>query len=173
MESNTTRPSALKKGIIGIVSVVAIAGIAMYVSGSKKEEEVAETSITTKEETKGQTANEGQKNELPLTKEELAKTTVYKNGIYTNKGTYTSPAGEEHVEVSITLTDDIITSATWKGEATNPGSIRWQGEFSKGFSAAVVGKKIDEVALTVVNGSSLTPKGFMDALQKVKLGAKS
>lgn len=173
MESNTTEPSALKKGIIGIVSVVAIAGIAMYVSGSKKEEKVAETSITTKEETKGQTANEGQKNELPLTKEELAKTTVYKNGIYTNKGTYTSPAGEEHVEVSITLTDDIITSATWKGEATNPGSIRWQGEFSKGFSAAVVGKKIDEVALTVVNGSSLTPKGFMDALQKVKLGAKS
>ncbi len=38
MESNTTEPSALKKGIIGIVSVVAIAGIAMYVGGSKKEE---------------------------------------------------------------------------------------------------------------------------------------
>ncbi len=37
----------------------------------------------------------------------------------------------------------------------------------------VVGKKIDEVQLTKVAGSSLTPKGFMDALEKVKTEAKA
>jgi hypothetical protein len=48
-----------------------------------------------------------------------------------------------------------------------------QGKFKEGFEEAVVGKPLDEIALTVVNGSSLTPKGFMDALTKVKLEAAS
>ena len=37
----------------------------------------------------------------------------------------------------------------------------------------VVGKNIDEVAITKVAGSSLTPKGFTDALEKIKADAKS
>jgi hypothetical protein len=37
----------------------------------------------------------------------------------------------------------------------------------------VVGKKIDEVQLTKVSGSSLTPQGFNDALAKIKAEAKS
>jgi hypothetical protein len=101
-----------------------------------------------------------------------AVTTTYKDGTYTQKGTYTSPAGAESVEVSVTLAGDVVTAATFKGEATNPGSVKNQGKFADGYTSLVVGKKIDDIALTVVNGSSLTPVGFMEALAKVKTEAK-
>jgi NifU-like protein involved in Fe-S cluster formation len=99
-------------------------------------------------------------------------TAAYKDGTYTQKGSYTSPAGAESVEVSVTLAGDVVTAATFKGEATNPGSVKNQAKFADGYTSLVVGKKIDEIALTVVNGSSLTPVGFMEALAKVKTEAK-
>jgi hypothetical protein len=37
----------------------------------------------------------------------------------------------------------------------------------------VVGKNISELQLTKVSGSSLTPQGFMDALEKIKAEAQS
>jgi hypothetical protein len=80
--------------------------------------------------------------------------------------------GTESVEVSVTLAGDVVTAATFKGEATNPGSVKNQEKFATGYTSLVVGKKIDEISLTVVNGSSLTPVGFMDALAKVKTEAK-
>ncbi|KXK09170.1 MAG: hypothetical protein UZ21_OP11001000228 [Microgenomates bacterium OLB22] len=46
-----------------------------------------------------------------------------------------------------------------------------QGLFAEGYKTQVVGKSIDELKLDVVNGSSLTPKGFEDALQKIKTEA--
>ncbi len=95
-------------------------------------------------------------------------TSVYADGAYTQSGTYTSPAGEETVTISITLADDVIASATFSGDATNPGSINNQAKFAAGYSDLVVGKNIDEVALTVVNGSSLTGIGFMEALEAIK-----
>ena len=97
---------------------------------------------------------------------------AYADGTYTEKGTYTSPAGAEPVTVSVTLENGIVTTATFAGSATNPGSIMNQEKFSKGFAGQVVGKPIDAIALTVVNGSSLTPKGFMDALSKIKVDAR-
>ncbi len=97
---------------------------------------------------------------------------VYANGSYTKTGLYTSSAGQEEVTVSITLADDVIASATFTGNATNPGSVKNQEKFAAGYSELVVGKKIDDVALTVVNGSSLTGIGFMDALDAIKDDAK-
>jgi hypothetical protein len=107
--------------------------------------------------------------ESPTVNEE---TSMYANGAYTKTGTYTSPAGSETVTISITLADDIVASATFTGNATNPGSVNNQAKFAAGYSDLVVGKNIDEIALTVVNGSSLTPDGFMDALALVKADAK-
>lgn len=99
--------------------------------------------------------------------------TEYADGTYASTGTYRSPAGTETVDVSVTLKDDVIVAATFKGNATHPTSMLNQGKFSAGYTAAVVGKDIDDVALTIVNGSSLTPIGFMDALAKIKAEAKS
>lgn len=92
----------------------------------------------------------------------------YIDGTYSSTGTYTSPAGSEEIFITLVIKDDTISGATFEGKATHPTSIKLQTQFGEGFSQAVVGKSIDSLALTVVNGSSLTPKGFMDALTKIK-----
>lgn len=97
----------------------------------------------------------------------------YADGTYSATGEYRSPAGEESVDVSLTIADGVVTAATFKGNATRPKSVEMQGNFSQGFEALVVGKSIDEVSLGVVNGSSLTPKGFMDAVEKIKAEASA
>jgi uncharacterized protein with FMN-binding domain len=98
---------------------------------------------------------------------------AYKDGTFAATGGYQSPAGPETVDVSLTLKNGTITDATFKGNATGPMSIKNQGKFAAGFKEQVVGKSIDSLSLGVVNGSSLTPKGFMDAVEKIKAEAHS
>ena len=97
----------------------------------------------------------------------------YKDGTYEATGAYRSPAGAETVPVKLTLKDGVITSVTVTPTATNPKSVRFQGLFIGGVNAAVVGKNINEVNLDKVSGSSLTPKGFNDALAQIKAQAKT
>lgn len=95
----------------------------------------------------------------------------YADGMFAASGDYRSPAGNETVNVSLTLKNGIVTNGSVQGTATHPKSINFQGLFTAGFTQAVVGKPIDSLHLDVVNGSSLTPKGFMDALAKIKAEA--
>lgn len=98
---------------------------------------------------------------------------VYTDGTYSATGNYRSPAGLETVEVSLTLKNDVITDATFVGDATAPRSKQMQGQFAAGYKEQVVGKSIDSLSLGVVNGSSLTGKGFMDAVTKIQAEAKA
>ncbi len=93
--------------------------------------------------------------------------TMYRNGEYSAKGEYASPAGAESIVVSLTLQDDLIAAVTVKGNAEMGKSQRFQQAFIDGVQTAVVGKSIDGLSLGVINGSSLTPKGFNDALAKI------
>lgn len=97
----------------------------------------------------------------------------YKNGNYSAVGDYMSPGGAEQVGVTLTLKDDIISDVTFEVKAERPISVKMQEAFAADYKQYVVGKKIDEVQLTKVSGSSLTPKGFNDALAKIKAEAKS
>ena len=97
----------------------------------------------------------------------------YKDGTYSSTGSYTSPAGKEEVGVSLTLKNNIITDVTFTPKATNEVSIKLQGMFASGYKELVVGKDINTIKLDKVSGSSLTPKGFNDALDKIKLQAKA
>jgi uncharacterized protein with FMN-binding domain len=92
----------------------------------------------------------------------------YADGTYTVSTAYISPAGEEKIDVSVTIAQDVITAATFTGYAENPASIRNQQKFAQAYDAAVVGKNIDELSLSVVNGASLTTRGFNDALTQVR-----
>ncbi len=98
---------------------------------------------------------------------------AYIDGTYSADGVYRSPAGAEEIHVTITLQDDVVTSAQVEATATNPKSKVMQGQFIAGFNTLVVGKSINELSLGVVNGSSLTPKGFMDAVAKIKVEASA
>ncbi len=95
----------------------------------------------------------------------------YADGTYVAQGTYRSPAGTETVDVTLVLKDDLVAEVRFSASSPSPKSQMFQKKFSEGIEQAVVGTSIDSLALSVVNGSSLTPIGFMDALAKIKLQA--
>ena len=97
---------------------------------------------------------------------------TYKDGFYKVIGGYKSPGGDETIEVKLTLKDNIVTEAEVVPNATLEKSIYFQGLFVGGFKEFVIGKNINEVKLDKVSGSSLTPKGFNDAIDKIKSEAK-
>ncbi len=102
---------------------------------------------------------------------DVGATGLYKDGTYDAMGSYVSPAGPESVNISLTLEDGVIVNATFQGNATASRSQVMQSQFSAGFKEAVIGKSINDLSLTVVNGSSLTPKGFMEAVKKIQAEA--
>lgn len=97
----------------------------------------------------------------------------YKDGTYTMNGSYFSPGGEESVGVTVTLKNGIITDSLVQVLATRPISIKLQGVFTVNYKPLVIGKSINDVVLDKVSGSSLTPKGWNDAIAKIKAQAKS
>lgn len=111
----------------------------------------------------GETDNTQNQNE-PV----VADKKKYKDGTYSAVGKYISPAGPEEIGVTLVIAQNKITDAVLDIKATNEVSRQLQDAFAAGFKTEVVGKSIDEVSLTVVNGASLTPKGFMNALEQIK-----
>lgn len=95
-------------------------------------------------------------------------TTTQTGKTYTAVGEYTSPAGEEEIGVTITIDSGIIKDAGVEVKATNQFSKKWQGVFQSSFKQLVIGKDIATLKLDAVSGSSLTPKGFNDAVEKIK-----
>ena len=97
----------------------------------------------------------------------------YKDGEYKQVGSYTSPAGQETIDVDLTLKGGVVTEVVVTPKAENPKSKYLQGVFIDNFKPMVVGKNIKDLNLGKVAGSSLTPKGFNDALTKIKAEAKT
>ncbi|HEY0220842.1 MAG TPA: hypothetical protein VGC58_01325 [Candidatus Paceibacterota bacterium] len=100
-------------------------------------------------------------------------TYLYKDGTYSATGNYVSPGGSEEVLVSLILKGDIVTDVTLTPKATRPISLQMQQTVSQNLKNLVVGKKLNEVTLDKVSGSSLSPKGFNDAVTKIKVSAKA
>lgn len=109
----------------------------------------------------------------PTTTPTVAQATSYKDGTYTEDGNYVSPGGPESITVKVTLKAGKIVDSNVTSNAQLPNSQIFQGKFIGGYKEFVTGKSIDEVNLTHVSGSSLTPKGFNDAIEKIKADAKS
>ena len=62
----------------------------------------------------------------------------------------------------------MITGSEVEVKATRPISKTRQTDFAANYKSFVEGKNIDEVSLTKVSGSSLSPKGFNDAVEQIK-----
>lgn len=97
----------------------------------------------------------------------------YKDGTYSATGNYVSPGGADAILVSLVLKDNVVQDVTMTEKASNPASKTWATKFISAAKSEIVGKKIDELNLKVVSGSSLTSVGFMDALAKIKVQAKA
>ena len=101
-------------------------------------------------------------------------TSLYKDGTYTASGTYDTPEGStETIKVSITLKNDAIVESSVSPTTTNDHeSQRYQKQFIAGYKQLVTGKKITEVKLSVVSGSSLTSSGWNKAVASITEQAK-
>jgi uncharacterized protein with FMN-binding domain len=178
MEGPISQPKPLKKntGIaLGIGSAVLIVLIIIVAALAAKGSQPA-TDTVAQEPTDSVPVN------VPViditttpvtTDDEDVTTSVYKDGTYTATGHYVSPAGPETIGVTLTLKDDVVTAVEVETHATNPNTANYQGQFAAGIEALVVGKKIQDLHITKVSGSSLTSKGFADAIAQIETQAQA
>ncbi len=98
---------------------------------------------------------------------------VYKDGTYSLDGPYMTPEGQAAINVSLTLTNDIITSANVTSSSGDHTSVRYQNGFISGYKQYVVGKNIADVQLSAISGASLTTEGFNNALAQIRTQAQA
>jgi len=92
----------------------------------------------------------------------------YADGEYTAEGIY---SGSKSIIVKMVLDNDSIKQVVVTPNTTISRSLKLQKDFAEAISEEVVGRPIDEVKLDKLAGSSLTTKGFNDALEKIKTEA--
>lgn len=147
--------------IIAIIAIVVI-GLGFTLFQSKNTDPVT---TTTTEET------------IELTEAPIVTDTQtaadYQDGTYTTDVTYQTPKRDEYgVNVSLTLTKDIVTDAKViysNGAEKDPNAAK----FEAAYKTEVIGKDIDTLNLARVGGASLTTAAFNNALVKIKADAKS
>jgi uncharacterized protein with FMN-binding domain len=92
----------------------------------------------------------------------------YKDGTYSADGTYQAPSGNETIGVTLTIASNKVTKVEIEKHATDPNAVQYQTSFSDGIASEVVGKRIDELNVSRVAGSSLTSTGFRAAVDDIE-----
>nr|WP_307214662.1 hypothetical protein [Microbacterium sp. SORGH_AS_0888] len=154
------RSVRVSAALVGTAGIVALAGC----SASAEAEQPAATSASTPTAISTGPASAGAAD---------AGTGTYKDGTYTASGTYQTPETLETVEVTLTLQDDVVTAVQVTGDPKARESQQYQSQFIGGISDVVVGKKLDEIQVSRVAGSSLTSGGFNKAIAEIKSEATS
>ncbi|MYS36749.1 hypothetical protein GT025_21780 [Streptomyces sp. SID4920] len=90
----------------------------------------------------------------------------YADGRYEATGEYGTQ--DSSIGVTLTLANDVITKVTVDPHATDPTSLDLQKRFADAIPDRVVGRDIDDVHIDRLAGSSHTPDGFNDALERIK-----
>lgn len=94
--------------------------------------------------------------------------TSFKAGEYEATGSYQTPGGAQSVDVEVTLqADGTITDVDVDGNAEGGNSEQFQEKFESGIEAQVEGRRITELSVDKVAGSSLTSGGFNDAIAQI------
>lgn len=109
--------------------------------------------------------------ELPAVTFEPAPTRgtgMYPNGTYTTIGTYEPHGFPTDIEVVVRLENDTVASSEVTLKSNNPTSVRVTNKFIDNYKPLVIGKPIQGLEVGAVSGSSLTPKGYNQALRKIE-----
>ncbi len=132
----------------------------------------ADTTVTVNDTTPTSTATDTAPTNSNTTPPVAAPVTAYKDGTYSVVGAYVSPGGNQKLNVTLVIKNDVVVDATVTDGSVDPASKQYQAIFISGYKVQVIGKKLSEINVTKVSGSSLTPLGFMDAVAKIKVEAK-
>ncbi|HMS75420.1 FMN-binding protein [Gordonia sp. (in: high G+C Gram-positive bacteria)] len=101
-----------------------------------------------------------------------AEAANYRDGTYSATGNYTRPGGPDKINVTVTLKKNIVRSVRVTPGSSHPVASRFQRLAAGSIASQVVGKNIDSVNVGKTAGSSLTPKGFNNAISKIKSQAR-
>jgi uncharacterized protein with FMN-binding domain len=107
----------------------------------------------------------------PSLRQEQPQRSRYADGIYTAIGRYGGQPS--FITVTVTLRSGLIAAVEVEPHATVPRSLEFQRRFAAAVPKVVIGKPIDQVQVGKLAGSSGTPRGFNDAIQKIKQQAAS
>jgi uncharacterized protein with FMN-binding domain len=157
------RPVRTAAAVIGVAGAFALAGCASQTATTDAGTSEAPASSSTPQSTGSSDAGSSSS----------SSSGTYKDGTYTAEGSYQTPETVERITVEVTLADDTVTAVTVTGDPQARESQQYQGQFIGGISDEVVGKKIDEIKVSRVAGSSLTSGGFNQAIEEIKTEAKS
>lgn len=155
----TEKPS--NKAVIGLIVVVLLVAIATTVSvlGNNKQEDTASTSPSV--------------SPTIASSSSATSSSTVKDGTYTATGIYQTPGGQESIGVTVTLSGGNVTDAKVTQEGKTDEAQEYQAAFASAFKSQVVGKKISDVSLSRVAGSSLTPRGFNSAISDIENQAQA
>jgi hypothetical protein len=158
------QPKTPNKAIIGLVVIVllVVAATAVVVmSGNNAAKQTTDATASSSPEVSASVS--------PTASTEAAATnSSFKNGTYSATGSYQTPGGQESIGVKVTIADGVITDANVTQEGKTGEAQEYQSKFVSGYKSQVVGKKISDVNLSRVAGSSLTPIGFNDAINDIE-----
>ncbi len=149
--------------IVGII-VIVVVGIIGYKSMHKSDSQTATTTQQTAQTT-AQTPTQAATGSATAAK--------YKDGTYTAVGDYVSPGGQQQLGVTLTNANGVVKDSQVVEKAADPVSKGHQEDLIANYKTMVVGKNLADLQLGKVSGSSLSPKGFNDAVDKIKAEAKS
>ena len=159
------QPKKLSPAIAALIIIVLI-GIAatavIVINNANNSSESTQTTDTTVPST----TSTGSSNP-----NDASSTANYKDGTYSATGSYSTPNGQESIELTVTIAGGVITSTSLVENARSGEAREYQADFASGYKTLVIGKKVDEVSLSRVAGSSLTSNGFNRALETIKTDA--
>lgn len=158
----------INKSIIGLIVVVVLvlATTAVVVMSSDRSSQTTSSSGDTAVTESAGSSGSGTNNATVTTGN-------YKDGTYDATGSYRTPGGQESIDVKLTLANGVINDVLVTQNASGGEAKEYQDAFVSGYKTQVVGKSIDEVSLSRVAGSSLTPNGFNSALTAIKADAEA
>lgn len=162
------RPVRIGTALLGVAGIVTLAGCA----GGATSDAAAPAPAATTAAPAASSAPSSAPSESAATGSATTSGT-YADGTYEATGQYATPESVETVDVTLTLAGDTITEVNVTGDPQAAESRRYQSEFIGGIAAEVVGKKLDEISVSKVAGSSLTSGGFNNAVETIKTEAKA
>jgi uncharacterized protein with FMN-binding domain len=154
-------PRDHRKAVVTFLAVVIIAIVVVAAVAASPKKKAADTAPTQPVSSTASTAAS------------TNSSTSFKDGSYTATGSYESPGGTENITVHLTLKGGVIAATSADSGAQDPDASSYQQVFISKYKSLVVGKKIADVNLSRVSGSSLTSQGFNDAIQQIENQAKA
>lgn len=95
-----------------------------------------------------------------------ARPAQYADGVDTATGEHGGQPS--HITVKATLKDGIVTAVVVAPHAYVPRSLELQRAFAAAVPKVVVGKRVDQIKVGKLAGSSGTTKGFNDAMRQIR-----